>query len=123
MDMLRFHNFMVMWKADFGDPDKKEDFEISIANTRHFQYPSADELRSSVSRGAPDDGGHDDRVVPRSSIKSLLSSSTSWAIGQTGEPLLILVETLVGRRRQAHFQSHEEVSDMYSSIAGIKFRI
>ena len=69
MDMLRFHKFTVgyAWCSDFGNPDKKEDFE-NIPDQCYTEkvVPIPLMKRNAQSWRHP---SHDTRTIPNSSIK------------------------------------------------------
>ncbi len=68
-DMLRFHtnNYGSAWMSDYGDPRKKEDFEVSI------QYSPLHNVQSAKTVQYPPTliktGDHDDRVAPWHAFK------------------------------------------------------
>lgn len=91
MDMLRFHKFTIgwAWKSDYGDPEKKEDFEYLLGYSplhnvkQGTSYPPTLVIT----------GDHDDRVVPAHSFK--YAAALQWA--QAGDsPVLIRIETQAG---------------------------
>ncbi|MBX3120086.1 MAG: S9 family peptidase [Fimbriimonadaceae bacterium] len=91
LDMLRFHKFTIgwAWKSDYGDPDKKEDFDVSIKYSPYHNVKKGTSYPPTLIAT----GDHDDRVVPLHSFK--FASELQWA--QSGpNPILIRVETQAG---------------------------
>ncbi|CAG8734047.1 6066_t:CDS:10, partial [Racocetra persica] len=100
MDMLRFHKFTIghAWKSDYGDPDKKEDFEYI------YKYSPLHNIQStkpypSVLLTTSD---HDDRYVAKNNPN----------------PLMIRIETKAGHGRGKPTKKRiDEFTDRYSFIA------
>ncbi|MFZ4508537.1 MAG: prolyl oligopeptidase family serine peptidase [Fimbriimonas sp.] len=112
MDLLRFHKFTIGWgwKSDFGDPDKKEDFEYifkisPLHNIRpNYSYPPV----------LVTTGDHDDRVVPAHSFK-YISALQAAQVGPN--PVLIRIETSAGHGAGKPTQKIiEEIADQYSFL-------
>lgn len=91
MDMLRFHKFTIgwAWKSDYGDPDKKEDFDVAI------KYSPLHNIRPGTTYPATlvTTGDHDDRVVPAHSHK-FISALQAAHVGDA--PVLTRIETKAG---------------------------
>ncbi|ORZ38479.1 prolyl endopeptidase-like protein [Catenaria anguillulae PL171] len=91
LDMYRFHKFTIghAWTADYGNPDKKEDFEYlttySPLHTIKTQTYPATLLMTS---------DHDDRVVPLHSYK--YAAELQYKNPKNPNPLLILIERKAG---------------------------
>ncbi|MBG97657.1 hypothetical protein CL659_00865 [bacterium] len=62
LDMIRFPKFLIasLWRAEYGDPDKKEDFEWLHAYSPYHNVPSAEEWPNLLLKTAD----HDTRVDP-----------------------------------------------------------
>ncbi|KAK9832937.1 hypothetical protein WJX74_002405 [Apatococcus lobatus] len=100
MDMLRFHLFTIghAWMTDYGNPGKREDFELlysysPLHNVRQpregIQYPAMLLLT----------GDHDDRVSPLHSLKLLAElqySLTSTPGADQKNPLVARIEVRTG---------------------------
>ena len=114
MDMLRFHKFTIghAWKSDYGDPDKKEDFEnlIKYSPVHTVQsakpYPSVMLLTSD----------HDDRVVPLHSYKFI--AELQYRNPKNPNPLLIRIETKAGHGAGKPTKKRiDEAADRFSFMA------
>ncbi|TPX32467.1 hypothetical protein SmJEL517_g04487 [Synchytrium microbalum] len=114
MDMARFHKFTIghAWVSDYGNPDKKEDFETLIKysplhNVKNQTYPAYLLCTSD----------HDDRVVPLHSHK--LIATLQHVAGQTNvQPLMIRIETKAGHGAgKSTKQRIEEASDKFAFMA------
>lgn len=100
MDMYRFHKFTIgsAWVCDFGDPDKKEDFEHLV------KYSPLHNVFNPNDRGVPypatmlTTGDHDDRVVPLHSLKYIatLQHVAGASKLQKDNPLIVRVDTKSG---------------------------
>jgi len=92
MDMLRFHKFTIghAWKSDYGDPEKKEDFEYLIKySPLHNVRP--DRIYPAVLLTT---GDHDDRVVPLHTLKFV--AELQHKAKNNPNPLFVRVETKAG---------------------------
>jgi prolyl oligopeptidase len=113
MDILRFHKFTIgaAWVSDYGNPDKKEDFEVALKysplhNVKNQQYPSVLIMT----------GDHDDRVVPLHSLKFLATLQHTAA--DNVRPLLGRIDTKAGHGAgKPTKQRIEEAADKYCFIA------
>merc|ERR1711865_1076858 len=122
LDILRFHKFTIghAWTSDFGDPEKPEDFKVSLAYSPlhnikappedgSWQYPSVLMLTAD----------HDDRVVPLHSLKVIaeLQHTAGSSKGQKN-PLLIKVDTKAGHGAgKPTSKIIEEISHIYAFVA------
>jgi len=95
--MLRFHKFTIghAWKADYGDPDEKKDFDYI------YKYSPVHNVRKNGDASYPavliTTGDHDDRVVPLHSLKMAATLQHAFKGVQTQEkPLVIRIETKAG---------------------------
>jgi prolyl oligopeptidase len=113
LDMLRFHKFTIghAWVSDYGDPEKKNDFEVllkysPVHNVRDQKYPAVLVMT----------GDHDDRVVPLHSLKFL---ATLQAVAGANEmPLMGRISTKAGHGAgKSTKQRIEENTDKYAFIA------
>ncbi|XP_074603193.1 prolyl endopeptidase-like isoform X2 [Brevipalpus obovatus] len=116
LDMTRFHMFGVgrMWRADYGDPDEKKDFENLM------KYSPLHNIPKGVNKFPATliiTGDHDDRVSPLHSLK--YAAELQHTLGKIVErPLLLRVECQVGHGANKPIQKRiEETSDIYSFIA------
>ncbi|RHZ70796.1 hypothetical protein Glove_267g43 [Diversispora epigaea] len=114
LDMLRFHKFTTgyFWKSDYGDPDKKEDFEYiykwSPLHNVQTKKPYPAVLLNT--------GDHDDRVSPLHSYKYI--ATLQHAVKNNPKPLLIRVYTNVGHGSGKPTQKIiNETVDKFSFIA------
>ncbi|KAJ3029317.1 hypothetical protein HDV00_009627 [Rhizophlyctis rosea] len=113
MDMLRFHKFTIghAWVSDYGNPDKKEDFETVL------KYSPLHNIRSGVEYPAVLvlTGDHDDRVVPLHSLKYL---ATLQHVAKNNErPIMGRVETKAGHGAgKSTKQRIEEATDKFAFI-------
>ncbi len=93
LDMLKFHKFTIghAWVSDYGDPEKKKDFETLLKysplhNVKKNQaYPAVMIMT----------GDHDDRVVPLHSLK-FLAQLQHYAKCDSSKPILGRIETKAG---------------------------
>ncbi|CAG8661791.1 16803_t:CDS:2, partial [Dentiscutata heterogama] len=114
MDMLRFHKFTIghAWRSDYGDPDKKEDFEYiykysPVHNVQSIKPYPAVLLTTS---------DHDDRVVPLHSYK--LIAQLQYVVKNNPNPLMIRIETKAGHGSGKPTKKRiDEATDKYSFIA------
>ncbi|KAI8053783.1 prolyl oligopeptidase [Syncephalis plumigaleata] len=92
MDVLRFHKFTIghAWRSDYGNPDKKEDFEYIL------RYSPLHNVQSNKTYPALllTTSDHDDRVVPLHSYK--LIAELQHKLPNNPHPLMIHVETKAG---------------------------
>jgi prolyl oligopeptidase len=92
MDVLRFHKFTIghAWRSDYGDPDKKEDFEYIL------RYSPLHNVQSNKTYPAVllTTSDHDDRVVPLHSYK--LIAELQHKLPNNLHPLMIRVDTKAG---------------------------
>lgn len=99
-DILRFHKFTIgsAWVSDFGNPEKKEDFEFQIKFSPLHNVFNPDD------RGVPypavllTTADHDDRVVPLHTLKygAELQYKAGKAKLQRGKPLLLRIDVKAG---------------------------
>jgi prolyl oligopeptidase len=91
MDMLRFDKFTIgwAWKSDYGDPGKKEDFEVA------YRYSPLHAIKPGTMYPATfvTTADHDDRVAPLHSFKF---AATLQAAQAGPAPVLIRIETKAG---------------------------
>lgn len=68
-DMLRFHtdNYGAAWISDYGNPEKKEDFDVSIQYSPLHNVKSAKDVKYPPTLILT--GNHDDRVAPWHAFK------------------------------------------------------
>merc|ERR1712193_491501 len=90
--MLRFHKFTIghAWRSDFGDPDKKEDFEYLKTYSPLHNIDSAKTYPSVMVLT----GDHDDRVVPLHSFKYI--AELQHRCGTQSNPLVARIEVDAG---------------------------
>ncbi|KAJ3103483.1 hypothetical protein HDU97_010066 [Phlyctochytrium planicorne] len=114
MDVLRFHKFTIgsAWVSDFGDPEKKEDFEnilkfSPLHNVRKdVKYPAVLLLTSD----------HDDRVVPLHSLKLI---ATLQREAKSDYPIIIRIETKAGHG--AGKSTQQQIEEAVDKIAFISY--
>jgi prolyl oligopeptidase len=111
LDMLRFHKFTIgrAWSVDYGNSDKKEDFDCLIKysplhNLKKAAYPATMVLT----------GDHDDRVVPAHSFKFAATLQEN----NTGpNPTLIRIDVSAGHGSgKPTSKQIEEFADMWSFV-------
>ncbi|CAB5363948.1 uncharacterized protein OCT59_008100 [Rhizophagus irregularis] len=114
MDMLRFHKFTIghAWRSDYGDPDKKEDFEYiykySPVHNVQTKKPYPPTLLTT--------SDHDDRVVPLHSYKYI--SQLQYTAENNPHPLMIRIDTKAGHGAGKPTQKRiDESTDKFSFIA------
>ncbi len=112
MDLLRFHKFTIgwAWKSDYGDPDKKEDFEIA------YRYSPLHNIHAGTRYPATfiTTADHDDRVAPLHSFKF---AATLQAAQAGTAPVLIRIETKAGHGGgKPTDKLIEERADMYGFL-------
>ena len=113
MDLYRFHKFTIghAWTSDYGDPNKKEDFEVlrrysPVHNVQARAYPAV--LITT--------GDHDDRVVPLHSHKLL--ATLQHVAKASGRPIMERVETKAGHGAGKSTQQRiEEATDKFAFLA------
>ncbi|RIA79520.1 prolyl endopeptidase [Glomus cerebriforme] len=113
MDMLRFHKFTIghAWKSDYGDPDKKEDFEYI------YKYSPLHNVQTKKPYPAVllTTSDHDDRVVPLHSYKYI--SQLQYAAKNNPHPLIIRIDTKAGHGAGKPTQKKiDEAIDKFSFI-------
>ena len=112
MDMLRFHRFTIgwAWKSDYGDPDRKEDFEVL------YRYSPLHNIRPGTRYPATlvTTADHDDRVAPLHSYKY----AAALQAAQAGPaPVLIRIETKAGHGAgKPTDKAIEERADLYGFL-------
>ena len=112
MDMLRFHRFTIgwEWKSDYGDPDRKEDFEVL------YRYSPLHNIRPGTRYPATlvTTADHDDRVAPLHSYKY----AAALQAAQAGPaPVLIRIETKAGHGAgKPTDKAIEERADLYGFL-------
>ncbi|KAG5489850.1 hypothetical protein GH5_00733 [Leishmania sp. Ghana 2012 LV757] len=114
LDMFKFHKFTIghAWTSDYGNPDKKEDFEVLQ------KYSPIHNVRAGVKYPAilVVTGDHDDRVVPLHSLKYI--ATLQHANPELGGPFLARVEVAAGHGAgKPTNKIIEETSDMFAFMA------
>jgi prolyl oligopeptidase len=112
MDVLRFDKFTIgwAWKSDYGDPGKKEDFEVA------YKYSPLHNIRPATKYPPTfiTTADHDDRVAPLHSFK--FAATLQAAQGGTA-PVLIRIETKAGHGGgKPTDKAIEERADMYGFL-------
>jgi prolyl oligopeptidase len=112
MDVLRFDKFTIgwAWKSDYGDPGKKEDFEVA------YKYSPLHNIRPATKYPPTfiTTADHDDRVAPLHSFK--FAAALQAAQGGTA-PVLIRIETKAGHGGgKPTDKAIEERADMYGFL-------
>jgi len=112
MDLLRFDKFTIgwAWKSDYGDPGKKEDFEVSYRySPLHNIHPGTQYPPTFITTA-----DHDDRVAPLHSFKF---AATLQAAQAGSAPVLIRIETKAGHGGGKPTDKQiEERADMYAFL-------
>ncbi|CAG8692137.1 10693_t:CDS:10, partial [Ambispora leptoticha] len=114
LDMLRFHKFTVgyAWKSDYGDPEKKEDFEYIYKYSPLHNIQSAKPYPSVLLTTSD----HDDRVVPLHSLKFI--AQLQYVARNNPNPLMIRIEKKAGHGAGKPTQKCiDEETDKISFIA------
>ncbi|HUF24182.1 MAG TPA: prolyl oligopeptidase family serine peptidase [Vicinamibacterales bacterium] len=113
LDMLRFHKFTIgaAWMSDYGDPGRKEDFDVLITySPLHNIKPGTHYPATMITTG-----DHDDRVVPAHSFK--FAAALQAAQGGP-KPILIRIETRGGHGAGKGMDKViEERADQWSFLA------
>ncbi len=112
MDLLRFQKFTIgwAWKSDYGDPEKKEDFEVA------YRYSPLHNIKPGTHYPATfvTTADHDDRVAPLHSFKF---TATLQAAQAGPAPVLIRIETKAGHGGgKPTDKVIEERADMYGFL-------
>eukprot|EP01061_Rhynchopus_euleeides_P004484 TRINITY_DN13736_c3_g1_i1.p1 TRINITY_DN13736_c3_g1~~TRINITY_DN13736_c3_g1_i1.p1 ORF type:complete len:713 (+),score=312.47 TRINITY_DN13736_c3_g1_i1:42-2180(+) len=116
MDMLRFHKFTIgaTWRCDFGDPDKKEDFDY-ILKYSPLHNISANKKYPAI---LCQTGDHDDRVAPLHTFKYL--AELQHHCGNQEQPLMAKVEIDAGHGGGKPLSKViDEITDRFSFIAAV----
>lgn len=136
LDLLRYHLFTIgsAWKADYGDPDVKEDFEFiykwspyhNVRDGKDFQYPAVLCVTSD----------HDDRVYVQSLLQKLTFSvplhsfkfvaALQHAAGRTNYSPLLLRHNLkaghgAGKPTKKRIEEWSELFAFMMVATGTKF--
>ncbi|EJD43933.1 hypothetical protein AURDEDRAFT_65764 [Auricularia subglabra TFB-10046 SS5] len=92
LDMLKFHKFTIgkAWTADYGDPDKPEDFDYIFPYSPLHNVPTDKKLPAVLLMTAD----HDDRVVPLHSFKH--AAQLQYSLPDNPQPLLIRIDQKAG---------------------------
>jgi prolyl oligopeptidase len=133
MDMIRFHKFTIgyAWKADYGDPEVKEDFEVQIKYSPLHNIGMECNVSTWTEEPSPPSkkdlskypavlvltSDHDDRVVPLHSFKYI--ATLQHEAGYTSErPFLARIETNAGHGAgKPTMKIIEETRDFMSFMA------
>lgn len=116
LDMLRFDKYTIgrNWISDYGDPNKKDDFETLLA------YSPVHNVKPGVKYPPVlvETGDHDDLVVPSHSYKFM---AMLQAKGAGDNPALLRVHKNMGHRKQSTPQqvsAHAEMHAFTESVIG-----
>lgn len=110
-DMLRFHtnNFGAAWMSDYGDPRKKEDFDVSFKYSPLHNVRPASEVRYPPTLVMT--GDHDDRVAPWHAMKW---AAARQAAGQMDNTFLRVAERAGHGAGKPTTKVIEEAADRYA---------
>ncbi len=112
MDMLRFHKFTIgwAWVSDYGNPDKREDFETLIKYSPYHNIKPGVRYPPTLVTTAD----HDDRVVPGHSFKF----TAALQAAQAGPaPVLIRIQTKTGHGAgRPTWMQIDERADMWAFL-------
>ncbi|KAI9101832.1 prolyl oligopeptidase [Phlyctochytrium arcticum] len=113
MDVTRFHKFTIghAWTSDYGDPDKKEDFDVL------YKYSPVHNVQAEKPYPAIliTTGDHDDRVVPLHSHKLL--ATLQYKAKNNPQPILERIETKAGHGAGKSTQQRiEDATDKFAFI-------
>lgn len=112
MDMVRFTEFTVgaFWKSDYGDPKKKEEFDVLYAYSPLHNVKAGAKYPATMVTTADTD----DRVFPAHSFKY----AAALQAGQGGnKPILIRIETKAGHGAgKPTSKQIEELADIYGFL-------
>ena len=113
MDMLRFHKFTIgwAWAAEFGSPDKAEEFAAIRAYSPYHNLKAGTEYPATMVTTSD----HDDRVVPSHSYKF---AAALQAANKGAKPMLIRIETKSGHGAGTPTSKRiEQAADKFSFLS------